>query len=52
MSRDTGLERRYRRLLAWYPAGYRRRHGEEIISVLLAAAAEDQRRPGLPRRST
>ncbi len=32
------LERRYRRLLAWYPAEYRRIYGEEMLGVLMAAA--------------
>jgi hypothetical protein len=41
------LERRYRRLLAWYPAEHRRRFGEEMIGVLLAAAPDGARRPGL-----
>jgi hypothetical protein len=41
------LERRYRRLLAWYPAEHRRRYGEEMIGVLLAAAQDGARRPGL-----
>lgn len=47
MNRETGLERRYRRLLAWYPAGHRRDHGEEMLGFLLAAARPGQRRPGL-----
>jgi len=34
----TGPERRYRRLLWAYPAPYRRRHGEEIITTLLDLA--------------
>jgi hypothetical protein len=33
------LERRYRRLLAWYPAEYRGIYGEEMLGVLMAAAA-------------
>jgi hypothetical protein len=41
------LERRYRRLLSWYPAEHRRVHGEEMIGVLLASADTGQRRPGL-----
>jgi hypothetical protein len=32
------LERRYRRLLAWYPAEHRRIYGEEMLGVLMAAA--------------
>ena len=31
----TALERRYRWLLLAYPGGYRRRHGEEILTTLL-----------------
>jgi hypothetical protein len=47
MSKPMGpLERRYRRLLAWYPAEHRRVHGEEMIGVLLASAGHDKRRPG------
>ncbi|MFC4060398.1 hypothetical protein ACFOWE_19005 [Planomonospora corallina] len=42
----SGLEDRYRRLLAWYPADHRARHGEEMIGVLLAGARPGQRRPG------
>jgi hypothetical protein len=45
MSEVPDLERRYRRLLAWYPSGYRSRHGEEMIGVLIASAHEGQRRP-------
>jgi hypothetical protein len=41
------LERGYRRLLAWYPAGHRRVHEEEMLGVLLAAARPGQRRPRL-----
>jgi hypothetical protein len=41
------LERRYRRLLAWYPAQHRRIYGEEMIGVLLASAPDGQRRPRL-----
>ncbi|MFI5064156.1 MAG: hypothetical protein ACHP9Z_09290 [Streptosporangiales bacterium] len=47
MSERAGLERRYRRLLAWYPAGHRRDHEEEMLGVLLAAARGGQRRPAL-----
>jgi hypothetical protein len=42
---DPVLERRYRRLLAWYPPRHRAAHGEEMLGVLLAAAPEGQRRP-------
>jgi hypothetical protein len=41
------LERRYRRLLAWYPAGYRAASEEEMLGVALARAAPGQRWPGL-----
>jgi hypothetical protein len=42
----TVLERRYRRLLLAYPAAYRRRHGDELITTLLDAAGADRVRPG------
>jgi hypothetical protein len=47
VTRAGELERRYRRLLAWYPAEHRHRFGEEMIGVLLAAAPDGARRPGL-----
>ena len=47
MSATTRLERRYRRLLGFYPAAFRREHEEEILSVLMDAAAEGQQRPGV-----
>jgi hypothetical protein len=43
----TDLERRYGRLLACYPAALRREREQEILPVLLAGAAEGQRRPRL-----
>jgi hypothetical protein len=43
---DSRLERGYRRLLALYPARYRRVHGEEMLAVLMTTAAEGQDRPG------
>jgi hypothetical protein len=43
----NGLERGYRRLLAFYPARYRRVHEDEMLAVLMTAAAEDRSRPGL-----
>jgi hypothetical protein len=43
----TRLERRYRRLLAFYPKAFRREHEQEILSVLMAGAAAGQRRPRL-----
>jgi hypothetical protein len=47
MSDVAELERRYRRLLKFFPARYRREHEQEILSVLMAEAADGQRRPGL-----
>jgi hypothetical protein len=47
MTAERALERRYRRLLAWYPAEYRRAYGEEMIGVLMAAASDGSKRPGL-----
>jgi hypothetical protein len=47
MTDAADLERRYRRLLKCFPARYRREHEQEILSVLMAGAAEGQRRPGL-----
>ena len=48
MSDSTQLERRYRRLLAFYPKAFRREHEQEMLAVLIAGAAEGQRRPSLP----
>ena len=39
----SGVERRYRRLLAWYPRDHRERHGEEMLAVLMAAAGDRDR---------
>jgi hypothetical protein len=47
MNDSLALERRYRRLLAWFPAEHRREYGEEMIGVLLASAPEGRRRPRL-----
>ena len=41
------LERGYRRLLFFYPARYRRVHEEEMLAVLVTAAPEGKRRPGI-----
>jgi hypothetical protein len=38
----TRLERSYRRILAWYPRSFRADSQEEILAVLLDAAAEGQ----------
>jgi hypothetical protein len=47
MSDDPDLERRYRRLLAGYPAAFRREYEQEILSVLMAGAEQGQRWPRL-----
>ena len=47
MSDSTELERRYRRLLAFYPEAFRREHEQEMLAVLMAGAAQGQRRPSL-----
>ena len=47
MTDTADLERRYRRLLACYPAAFRHEHGQEILSVLMAGAEEVQRWPRL-----
>src|SRR5215472_15629653 len=41
------LARRYRWLLACYPAWHRRIHEDEMLAVLMADAPQDKRRPGL-----
>lgn len=51
MSDREGLERRYRRLLACYPREFRRQNEEEILGVLLFAAADRQRRVGIGEAS-
>jgi hypothetical protein len=47
MNDDPELERRYRRLLAAYPATFRREYEQEILSVLMAGAEQGQRWPRL-----
>jgi hypothetical protein len=47
MTGPAGLEQGYRRLLAWYPAGFRSEQGEEMLAVLMAGAQPGQRRPSL-----
>jgi hypothetical protein len=47
MTDQTKLERRYRRLLAWYPQAFRQDHGEELLAVVMACAPDGQHRPGL-----
>jgi hypothetical protein len=46
-SRASLLERRYFRLLSWYPAEHRRVHGDEMAGVLMAGSGAGQSRPGL-----
>jgi hypothetical protein len=41
------LERGYRRLIACFPKSFRAESEEEILAVLLATAADGQRRPSL-----
>jgi hypothetical protein len=41
----SALERRYRRLLALYPADYRAEYGDEMLGVLMSAAAPDRQYP-------
>jgi hypothetical protein len=41
----TRLERRYRRMLAWYPVEYRDAYGEEMLAVLLEGAGPERHRP-------
>jgi hypothetical protein len=47
MNDETPLERRYRRLLKFFPARYRREHEQEILTVLMAGAGDGQQRPTL-----
>ena len=47
MNDSPVLERRYRRLLVWFPAEHRREYAEEMMSVLLAATPEGRRWPRL-----
>ena len=46
MTATGDLEGGYRRLLRWYPPSYRKRHEDEMLGVLMAAAQPGQRRPG------
>jgi hypothetical protein len=47
MSDSPELERRYRRLLAWYPPAFRRERGAEMLGVLMDSASDDQQRVAL-----
>jgi hypothetical protein len=46
MTTDRELERRYRRLMGWYPRAFRAQHEQEMLVVLMACARNGQRRPG------
>ncbi|MGH2861916.1 MAG: hypothetical protein ACRDLT_10495 [Solirubrobacteraceae bacterium] len=47
MSDQSQLERRYRRLLACFPAAFRSEHEDEMLVLLLACARDGRRCPGL-----
>ena len=47
-TRDSRIEKRYRRLLALYPKDHRREHAEEMVGVLLAADGDTQVRAPNP----
>ena len=47
-TRDSRMEKRYRRLLALYPKDHRREHAEEMVGVLLAADGDAQVRAPKP----
>ena len=50
MIEPTALERGYRRWLRVYPRSFRREHGAEMLTVLMAGAASGQRRPRIAER--
>jgi hypothetical protein len=47
VSEDRERERRYRRLLKWYPAEFRRENGEELVAVLMEFEGAGQRQPSM-----
>jgi hypothetical protein len=47
MTNSRRLERRYRRLLGFYPKAFRSEHEQEILAVLMAGATDGQQRPRL-----
>jgi len=51
VSDSTQLERRYRRLLAFYPKAFRREHEQEMLAVLIAGAARAKGDPHSTRPS-
>ena len=52
MTDQADLERRYRRLLAWYPPEFRRENGQEILAVLMAGARTASAAPAWPSPRT
>ncbi|HTX86081.1 MAG TPA: hypothetical protein VME44_28170 [Streptosporangiaceae bacterium] len=47
MTDSADLERRYSRLLVWYPAAFRHEHEAEMLGVLMDSARDGQHRVGL-----
>jgi hypothetical protein len=45
MTSSAPLQRHFRRLLRAYPSGYRRRHGDEILTTLMDTAGPGRQRP-------
>jgi hypothetical protein len=44
MTGTADLERKYRRLVAWYPAAFRREHEAEMLGVLMDSARDGRNR--------
>jgi hypothetical protein len=44
---SEALERRYKRLLAWYPASHRARYEQEMLGVLMEGAGPERTHPTL-----
>ena len=51
MTNNTHLERRYRRLLAFFPKAFRREREHEVVSVLMEGSQPGQRWPRLAEAS-
>jgi len=47
---EEALERRYRRLLAWYPATHRVQYEQEMLGVLMEGAGPERTHPTLSER--
>jgi len=47
---SEALERRYRRMLAWYPREHRAVYEQEMLGVLMEGAGSDRSRPTLSER--